>query len=60
MENLNVILATSAQALTKVQLKVQLESNLHPNLRLSLSLKPVLATDLTVWAFEVKKQDDHM
>ena len=62
MENLNTILATlaPAQALTKVQLKVQLQSNLHPDLRLNLSLKPVLATDLAAWAFEVKEQDDHM
>jgi hypothetical protein len=52
MENLNVILATSAlaKALTKDQLKVQLQSNLHPDLRLNLSLEPILATELTAWA----------
>jgi hypothetical protein len=48
LENLNAILTTSAptKALTKAQLKVQLQSNLHPDLRLSLSLEPILATDL--------------
>jgi hypothetical protein len=62
MENLNAILTTAApaKALTKDQLKVQLQSNLHPNLRLNLSLEPVLATDLAIWAFEVKERDDHM
>jgi hypothetical protein len=62
MENLNVILTTvaPAKALTKDQLKVQLQSNLHPDLRLNLSLKPVLATNLATWAFEVKECDDHM
>jgi hypothetical protein len=62
LENLNAILTTSAptKALTKAQLKVQLQSNLHPNLRLSLSLEPVLATDFTAWAFEVKECDDRM
>ena len=62
MENLNMILVTSAPAwaLTKDQLKDQLQSNLHPDLRLNLSLKPILATDLTAWAFEVKERDDHM
>ena len=62
MENLNTILTTMAptKALTKDQLKVQLQSNLHPDLRLSLSLEPVLATDLAAWAFEVKERDDRM
>jgi hypothetical protein len=62
VENLNAILTTSAptKALTKAQLKVQLQSNLHPDLRLSLSLEPVLATDLAAWAFEVKECDDCM
>jgi hypothetical protein len=62
LENLNAILITSAptKVLTKAQLKVQLQSNLHPDLRLSLSLEPVLATDLAAWAFEVKDRDDRM
>jgi hypothetical protein len=62
MENLNMILATSAlnKVLTKVQLKVQLQSNLHPDLRLNLSLEPILATELAAWAFEVKERDDRM
>jgi hypothetical protein len=62
MENLNAILTTSApcKALSKDQLKVQLQSNLNPDLRLSLNLKPILATDLATWAFEVKEHDDHL
>ena len=62
VENLNAILTTSvpAKALTKVQLKVQLQSNLHPDLRLSLSLKPMLATNLAVWSFKVKERNDCM
>jgi hypothetical protein len=62
VENLNTILTTStpAKALTKDQLKDQLQFNLHPNLRLSLSLEPVLATDLAAWAFEVKECNDRM
>jgi hypothetical protein len=58
MENLNAILTTSAPS--KVQLKVQLQLNLNPDLRLSLSLKPILPTDLAAWAFEVKERDDRL
>ena len=62
MENLNAILTTSVprKVLSKVQLKVQLQLNLNPDLRLSLSLEPILATDLAAWAFEVKERNDHL
>ena len=61
VENLNVLTTSMlAKALTKDQLKDQLQSNPHPDLRLSLSLKPVLATDLAAWFFEVKECDDCM
>ena len=62
VENLNAILTTftPVKALTKDQLKVQLQSILHPDLRLSLSLEPVLATNLAAWSFEVKEHDDRM
>lgn len=62
MENLNAILTTSAptKALSKDQLKVQLQANLHPDLRLSLSLEPVIATELAAWAFEVREHDDRL
>ena len=62
VENLNAILATSvpAKALIKDQPKDQLQYNLHPDLRLSLSLKPMLATDLTAWSFKVKECNDRM
>ena len=62
IENLNAILTTLAPtwALTRDQLKTQLQSNLNPDLRLSLSVEPVLATDLATWAFEVKECNDRM
>ena len=47
IENLNVLTTLALTwALTRDQLKTQLQSNLNPDLRLSLSVKPVLATDL--------------
>lgn len=62
MENLNAILTTAApvRALSRDQLRVQLQSNLHPDMRLSLSLEPVMVTNLAAWAFEVKEHDDRM
>jgi hypothetical protein len=44
----------------KAELKAQLQSNLHSDLRLNISLKHILATELTPWALEVKEYNDWM
>jgi hypothetical protein len=59
---LNAILTTSAptMALSKAKQKTQLRSSLHPYLRLNISPEPILATELTPWALEVKEHDNQM